>query len=140
MHISTTNVLLLSGLLCAGLTAACSDAQQLSAPPTASEEALTAAERSKIDDDLLRLASDSVQVTDVPSTRRPDGTRAYAVRIRTSDLEALREAGVATDSTADGTVWTRLSLAEIRGVAQMDAVTAVRADNDPLPRDAPKRR
>lgn len=132
-------VLLLSGVLCIGLIAACTDARRGSGPPTASADLLTTTERAKIDGDLLRLTGDSVQVTDVPSTRRPDGTRAYAVRIRTTDLEALRTAGVSTDSTADGTVWTRLSLAEIRGVAQIKSVTAIRADNDPVPRADPKR-
>lgn len=131
-------MLLLSGVFCVGLLLACRNTQQPSAPPTASEDVLTAAERAKIDGDLLRLTDDSGQVTDVPSIRRPDGTRAYAVRIRTSDLEVLRRAGVSTDSTADGTVWTRLSLDEIRGVAQIEGVTAIRADNDPVPRTAPK--
>lgn len=139
MRIPMTTMLLLSGVLCTGLLAACTGAQQSSGPPTASEGTLTEAERSKIDRDLLRLENEEVQVTDVPSTQRPDGTRAYAVRIRTSDLAALRDAGISADTTADGEVRTRLSLAEIRGVAQLDAVTAIRADNDPVPRKVPKR-
>lgn len=139
MRIPMTSVLFLGSVLCVGLLAACTDAEQPSGPPTASEGTLTTAERSKIDKDLLRLENEDVQITDVPSTRRPDGTRAYAVRIRTSDLATLRDAGIQADTTADGTVRTRLSLAEIRGVAQLEAVTAIQADNDPVPRTAPKR-
>lgn len=123
-------------LFSVGLVAACTGGQS-SSPPTAADSVLTAVERSKIDADFRRLMNDSVQVTDIPSVRRSDGTRAYMVRIVASDVSALRKAGVPTDSTIEGTVWTHLSLAEIRGLSRIDAVTALRADNEPQPRSRP---
>lgn len=123
-------------LFSVGLVAACTGGQS-SSPPTAADSVLTPIERGKIDSDFRRLMNDSVRVTDIPSVRRSDGTRAYIVRIVTSDVSALRKAGVPTDSAIGGTVWTHLSLAEIRGLSRMDAVTALGADNEPQPRSNP---
>lgn len=125
--------LFLVALLSSILLGACTDAQP-AAPPTASDSVLTSIERAKIDVDFRRLMNDGAQVTDIPSIRRDDGTRAYMVRIVTSDVDALRKAGVPTDSAIGGTVWTHLSLAEIRGLSRLKAVTALRADNEPRPR------
>lgn len=133
MRTASLWLIMTGSLLSLGLLSACGGQTQ-TAPPTASEGALTETERSKIDRDLLRLLSDSVMVTDIPSTRRSDGTPAYAVRIDASNLEALRKAGVPMDSTSDSSVWTHLSLEEVFGLARLEAVTAVRADNDPRPR------
>jgi hypothetical protein len=82
--------------------------------------------------------TDSAVVTDVPATRHPDGTWAYAVWIRTTDPGSLGSAGVPTDSVRDGQVWARLSLKEVRTVARLASVTAIRADNDPMPRRSPR--
>lgn len=90
-------------------------------------------ERAKIDSDFRRLMNDSVRVTDIPMVRRSDGTPAYMTRIVTSNVDSLRSVGVPTDSAIGGTVWTHLSLAEIRGLSRLRFVTALAADNDPMP-------
>lgn len=125
--------LLLALLFSAALFSACTDARTPS-PPSAADSILTPIERAKIDVDFRRLMNDGAQITDIPSVRREDGTRAYMVRIVTSDVRALQRAGVPTDSAIGGTVWTHLSLAEIRGLSRLEAVTALRADNEPRPR------
>lgn len=123
---------ILAGVFFLGLVA-CSGSQD-SPSGVERDSALSEVERSKIDPDLLRLMTDSVKVTDVPAVQGGGGTWFYAVWVQAQDLDALASAGVSTDSLRDGEVWTRLSLDEVREVARLQAVTGIRADNDPEPR------
>lgn len=132
MHRSAFSVFPI-GLLILVLVCGCSAPQDQSAD-TSTDSTLSEQEWSKIDPDLTRLMTDSVKVTDVPTKRRSDGTRVFAVWIRGADPGVLEGAGVSADSIHGGQVWTWLSPAEMREVAQLEAVERIRADNNPMPR------
>lgn len=115
----------------------CSGSQERPSATTA-DSTLSEEQWSKIDPDLTRLMTDSVKITDVPTRRRADGTRVFAVWIQPPAREALEAAGVTTDSTREDRVRVWLSLAEMRELARLETIERLRADNDPVPRNEPE--
>jgi len=120
-----------------GALSACSGPETDSVPER-DDSALKKEQRAKIDDDLLRLMTDTLKISTIPSRQRPDSTWEYAVRIQSADVEPLRTMGVVSDTASGTGVRTWLSMDEIRRVARITAVEAIRADNDPLPRKEPE--
>ncbi|MEJ2636479.1 MAG: hypothetical protein P8184_14450 [Calditrichia bacterium] len=55
----------------------------------------------------------------------PDGSRVYSVIIRTNDPEALRKAGIKVGSVFGDVVTARLTIKELRKVAEMPAVRSI---------------
>ena len=98
-----------------------------------SEQALTKGELEKLDPSLRRLVQGSTPQREIPSTTRPDGTVAYAVFIRTTDAERVREAGIPINSMSGNILTARLSTSELRKAVRLDAVTSIESSGEASP-------
>lgn len=93
---------------------------------TNSEPALTDSQREKLDPALQRLIEGEAPSTDRYSTsERDDGTTVYSVILQSDDPSALREAGLPINSVRGDLVTARLTVAQIREAAKMDAVRRI---------------
>ncbi len=87
---------------------------------------LTKEEATKLDPVLQKLfLSDESDESQLDVGMRKDGEKEYAVIIRTSDVEALRAAGVTPGSVFDDVVTTRVTKSELKKVLGLSSVRAV---------------
>lgn len=98
-----------------------------------SDQVLTKEELEKLDPDLRRLVQGSAPQQAIPSTTRPDGTRAYSVFIRATDAERVREAGLPINSVSGNILTARLSTSELRKAARLEAVTSIESSGEASP-------
>lgn len=90
-----------------------------------SKQSLTDQQLGKLDPALRSLLQEGDSGRRLSSTTRSDGTVAYAVFIRATDAEQVREAGIPVNSTSGKILTARLSTKEIRKAARLDAVTSI---------------
>lgn len=98
-----------------------------------SEPALTTHQLQKLDPALRTLLEEDRSEHDLPSSTRPDGTVVYSVFLRTSDVDAVRNAQIPINSTSGDILTARLSIDQIRRAARVEAVTSIRSSGAATP-------
>lgn len=89
-----------------------------------SQEALTDAERAKLDPALRGVFDDDAPRPDT-AIEQGDGTVIYPVVVRTNAPDALREAGLPLGTVLDRVVTARWTREQLRTALQMDEVLQV---------------
>ena len=90
--------------------------------------ALTETERQKLDPQLIMLLSgDAVSDSDYDSSLRGDGTKEYAVIIRSENVEEFKRSGIQVGSAFSDVITARVTLKELRKVLALSSVRAVQA-------------
>ena len=83
-------------------------------------------ERSKLDPQLAKLLSgEQVSESVLDASLRADGAKEYGVIIRSTDVQALRSAGIRIGSVLGNVITARVTLAELRTVVSLPTVRAV---------------
>jgi hypothetical protein len=85
-------------------------------------KALSDAERAKLDPTLQRVVAGDTAAAPEAAQARRGAERVYLVLIRTAEPSALREAGLPLGSVSGTVATARLTAAEIRQAARLDAV------------------
>lgn len=99
-----------------------------------SSRELADAERAKLHPMLQRLLEDpSGYAFCCDMSVRPDGTRVYAVIIRSSDPDELRKAGIPLSSVMGDVITARVSLEELRKVIRLPSVRWVETGSTNVP-------
>lgn len=75
----------------------------------------------------------SSSVPSLQTRTRPDGTTEYAVLLRIENAQAVREAGIPLNSVQGSVATARLSAAELRRAAMLDAVTRIEPSGQSFP-------
>ena len=75
----------------------------------------------------------SSSVRSLSTRTRPDGTTEYAVLLRVTDADAVREAGIPLNSVQGAVATARLSVDELRRAAQLNAVTRIEPSGQSFP-------
>jgi hypothetical protein len=87
---------------------------------------LSEVERSKLDPALVKLLSgERIIESDYDTGLRKDGTREYAVIIRSDNVEELKSAGILPGSVFGDVVTARVSVRELRKILSLASVRAV---------------
>ena len=80
----------------------------------------------KLDPALTRLLNaERVVEADYDSSVRPDGTKEFAVIIRSKNVEDIKSAGIKVGSVFSDVITARVSLAELRKIVQLGSVRFV---------------
>lgn len=98
-----------------------------------SRHSLTEGQLAKLDPALRRLVQGRSSDPSIPSTTRPDGTVAYAVFMRVTDADPIREAGLPINSVSGNVLTARLSKPELRKAVRLDAVTSIESSGEATP-------
>jgi hypothetical protein len=95
---------------------------------------LTDNEKAKLDPDLQALFETPEPSDDrYEVSVRPDGSREYALVVRTSDPAELRAAGIAVGSVFGDVVTVRVTKAELRRILSLHSVRAVQNSTKSFP-------
>jgi hypothetical protein len=87
---------------------------------------LSEADRLKLDPLLVRLLNaERILDADYDSNLRPDGTREYAVIIRSKSVEDLRSAGIQVASVFGDVITARVNIAELKKIVRLNSVRAI---------------
>jgi hypothetical protein len=87
---------------------------------------LLGADRLKLDPPLVRLLNaERIVEADYDMGLRPDGTKEYAVIIRSKNVEDLRSAGIQIASNFGDVITARVTIAEIRHIMKLNSVRAI---------------
>lgn len=89
---------------------------------------LTEVERQKLDPPLQRLLmGERVVESEYDIRTRPDGTREYAVIVRSKNVEELKAAGIRLSSAFGDVVTVRVTFDELRTLVSLPSVRSVEA-------------
>ena len=100
----------------------------------ASTTELTEAERQKLDLPLLKLLSgEAVAESDFDASLRKDGTREYAVIIRSKNVDEVKSAGIQVGSVFSDVITARVTIAELRRILSLSSVRAIQASSKNYP-------
>jgi hypothetical protein len=87
---------------------------------------LTDAEKAKLDAPLLALLQGNhLAETDYVVSTRSDGTKQYAVIIRSGNPDELRASGIPVDAVVGDVITARVSKEELRKLVSLPSVRAV---------------
>lgn len=91
---------------------------------------LTEAERQKVDPQLtLLLRGDAVADSDLDVSLRKDGSKEYAVIIRSKNVEEIKQAGIQIGSTFSDVITARVTISELKKILSLASVLAVQASS-----------
>ena len=95
---------------------------------------LTEVERQKLDPPLLMLLrGEAVAESDFDASLRKDGTREYAVIIRSKNADEVKSAGIQVGSVFSDVITARVTIAELRRILSLSSVRAVQASSKNYP-------
>jgi len=95
---------------------------------------LTEVERQKLDPPLLMLLrGEAVAESDFDASLRKDGTREYAVIIRSKNADEVKSAGIQLGSVFSDVITARVTIAELRRILSLSSVRAVQASSKNYP-------
>jgi hypothetical protein len=95
---------------------------------------LTEVERQKLDPPLLMLLrGEAVAESDFDASLRKDGTREYAVIIRSKNADEVKSAGIKVGSVFSDVITARVTIAELRKILSLSSVRAVQASSKNYP-------
>jgi hypothetical protein len=95
---------------------------------------LTEVERQKLDPPLLMLLrGEAVAESDFDASLRKDGTREYAVIIRSKDADEVKSVGIQVGSVFSDVITARVTIAELRRILSLSSVRAVQASSKNYP-------
>jgi hypothetical protein len=103
-----------------------------------SSQSLTDSQLQKLDPALQRLVQGESHGMDRYSTsKREDGKTAYSVILRSNEPEALRKAGLPLNSVQGDIITARLTIAQIRKAARLEAVRKIENPTQTRPTSRP---
>ena len=95
---------------------------------------LTEVERQKLDPPLLMLLlGEAVAESDLDASLRKDGTREYAVIIRSKNADEVKSAGIKVGSVFSDVITARVTIAELRKILSLSSVRAVQTSSKNYP-------
>jgi len=95
---------------------------------------LTEVERQKLDPPLLMLLrGEAVAESDFDASLRKDGTREYAVIIRSKNADEVKSAGIKVGSVFSDVITARVTIAELRKILSLSSVRAVQTSSKNYP-------
>jgi len=95
---------------------------------------LTEVERQKLDPPLLMLLrGETVAESDFDASLRKDGTREYAVIIRSKNADEVKSAGIQVGSVFSDVITARVTIAELRKILSLSSVRAVQTSSKNYP-------
>jgi hypothetical protein len=95
---------------------------------------LSDVERSKLDPALQRLLSgERVVESEYDTAIRPDGSKEYALVVRSSNVDELKKAGIQVSSVFGDVVTVRVTLEELRKVVALSTVRSVQNGSKNFP-------
>jgi hypothetical protein len=87
---------------------------------------LSDSERAKLDPPLQRLLTgEQIVESDYDFGTRPDGTKEYAVIVRSKSVEELKSAGIRVSSIFGDVITTRVTIEELRKLVGLTSVRSV---------------
>jgi hypothetical protein len=95
---------------------------------------LSEAERQKLDPQLtMLLRGDAVSDSDLDVGLRKDGSKEYAVIIRSTNVEEMKQAGIQVGSAFSDVITARVTIPELKKILGMASVRAVQASSKNRP-------
>ena len=99
-----------------------------------STKELTEAERQKLDPQLtMLLRGDAVADSDLDVGPRTDGSKEYAVIIRSKNAEEIKQAGIQIGSAFSDVITARVTISELRKIVGLASVRAIQASSKNRP-------
>jgi hypothetical protein len=99
-----------------------------------STKELTEAERQKLDPQLIMLLrGDAVADSDFDVGLRKDGSKEYAVIIRSKNVEEIKRAGIQIGSAFSDVITARVTIPELKKILSLTSVRAVQASSKNRP-------
>ena len=99
-----------------------------------STKELTETERQKLDPALMMLLSgDRISDSDYYAGTRSDGTKEFAVIIRSKNADELKNVGIQIGSAFDDVITARVTIQELRKILSLQSVRAVQASSKNRP-------
>ena len=95
---------------------------------------LTEVERQKLDPPMLMLLrGEAVAESDFDASLRKDGTREYAVIIRSKNADEVKSAGIQLGSVFSDVITARVTISELRKILSLSSVRAVQTSSKNYP-------
>lgn len=97
---------------------------------------LTEVERQKLDPPLQRLLmGEGVAESEYDMSMRPDGSKEYALVVRSNNAADLKKAGIRVSSVFGDVVTVRVTLKELRKIVGLSAVRSVQNGSKNFPQE-----